>query len=87
MSIKRITVRFNKEILPFQHIRFEVEATVPKDDDKESVTDEIETFLEARLESFSKKLYPKRPWPSIANVPMKTSIPLPGEENPSVSPY
>lgn len=42
--IKSVSVRFNKEVAPFQHVRVEVSSTVAKDDDPDLVREELTLY-------------------------------------------
>lgn len=42
--VKSITLRFNKEVAPFQHVRIEAMATITKEDDADEVRQEVEDF-------------------------------------------
>lgn len=46
-AIKSVSVRFNKEVAPFQHIRVEVSSSVAKDDDPDAIRSELVVYAEA----------------------------------------
>lgn len=55
--IKSLTVRFNKEVLPFQHIRVEVEATITKEDDADEVAKELKDFAAETFRDVENEIY------------------------------
>ena len=57
--IKDICIRCNREILPFQHIRVEVHATISKEDDADEVAKEVERQLEESICRVAKRIYDK----------------------------
>jgi hypothetical protein len=57
--IKELTIRFNKEVLPFQHIRIEGRATITKEDEPDEVAQELEFYLSKVCRRMEDRLYPK----------------------------
>lgn len=55
--IKSITVRFNREVLPFQHIRIEVVSTISKDNDVDEVTEELLTHLKHVSDQVEERIF------------------------------
>jgi hypothetical protein len=56
--IKSLTLRFNKEMLPFQHVRIEATSTITKVDDVDEVTEELLSHLEHVCDEVERRIFP-----------------------------
>ena len=71
--IKSITIRFNMEARPFQHIRVEATATITKDDDQDEVREELVAYTKSTSDRILHRIF---------------GFPEPTEEpQPSTNPY
>ena len=57
--VKRVVVRFNREVLPFQHIRIECEAVVYKGDDADEVGEELKEYLSRMSAGVERRIFGK----------------------------
>ena len=57
--IKTLTVRFNREVVSFQHIRIEATSTITKADDVDEVTEELLAHLKHISDEVEKRIFPK----------------------------
>ena len=55
--IKSVSIRFNLEVRPFQHIRIECDATITKEDDPDEVRDELVSYAKECVESVRNQIY------------------------------
>lgn len=55
--IKRVTVRFNVEARPFQHIRVEGESTITGEDDPDQVKEELLSYVKRVADDVLLRIY------------------------------
>jgi hypothetical protein len=58
--IKEITIRFNKEAAPFQHVRIEATATITKEDNADVVRQALRDFCEETFWDIKERMFSDR---------------------------
>ena len=58
--IKEITIRFNKEAAPFQHVRIEATATITKEDNAVIVRQALRDFCEEAFWDIQERMFSDR---------------------------